>query len=115
MGGSMKKNKRTVTIRFKGLLDRPGSLRQIGEVIRKEIIRQWKTYDIVELDFENETVASGSLFDEIVKLFNDYPKDEVKRRLRFVNIDPWDERLIVHLAKLRLERKTIANQNEYTG
>jgi hypothetical protein len=97
------------TLKFKTLLERPGSLRQIGAYIRDEIEKQWKMYEIVELDFENETVASGSLFDEIAKLFLKYPKEEVKKRLRFINIDPWDERLIVHLAKLRLERKKKAS------
>jgi hypothetical protein len=105
------KNRRVV---FKKLLQRPGSLRTVGEAIKDYVEKLWKEYDIVELDFENETVASGSLFDEIAKLFNEYPKEEVKRRLRFVNIDPWDERLIVHLAKLRMAHKKKPVQNEHT-
>jgi hypothetical protein len=93
-------------------------LREIGEFLRAKIVEAWTDHDIVELDFENETVASGSLFDEIAKLFLEYPKEEVKRRLRFVNIDPWDERLIVHLAKLRMARTKARKKNttkhEYT-
>ncbi len=104
-----------ITIKFKDLLNREGSLRQIGAIIRREITRQWQTFDVVELDFENETVASGSLFDEIAKLFNEYPKEEVKRRLRFKNIDPWDERLIVHLATLRLKTKKAVHHHEHLG
>jgi len=102
-----------ITLQFKDMLKQPGSLRQIGKLIRDEVVRQWNIHEIVKLDFENETVASGSLFDEIAKLFNEFPKEEVKHRLRFVNIDPWDERLIVHLAKLRLERKKVATLNEH--
>ncbi|HHC25487.1 MAG TPA: hypothetical protein ENK58_08785 [Desulfobacterales bacterium] len=98
-----------ITFKFKDLLKRPGSLRQIGQMIRTEIVNQWANYEIVELDFENETVASGSLFDEIAKLFLEYPKEEVKRRLRLINIDPWDERLIVHLVKLRLDQRKKAS------
>jgi len=99
-----------VRLRFKTLLNSPGSLRNIGELIRETIKEGWQKYDIVELDFENETVASGSLFDEIAKLFLEFHKEEVKRRLKFANIDPWDERLIVHLVKLRLSNtKSMAN------
>ena len=94
-----------ITLSFKDWLDNPGSLREIGGIIRTAIKLQWSDYEEVIIDFENETVASGSLFDEIAKLFLEFPKEEVKRRLKFINIDPWDEHLIVHLAKLRLERK----------
>ena len=97
--------KSKVTVHVKDVISKPGSLRELGRIIRNYIKSSWNTYEIVELDFENETVASGSLFDEIAKLFNEFPKEEVKRRLKFKNIDPWDEHLIVHLAKLRLERK----------
>lgn len=91
----------------------PSSLRDVGEIIRKVIEILWQTHEIVELDFGGETIASGSLFDEIAKLFNEFPKEEVKRRLRFVNIDPWDERLIVHLARLRLNKQKEAVKLEY--
>ncbi|MCX6639169.1 MAG: STAS-like domain-containing protein [bacterium] len=93
------------TLKFKTLINRPGSLRAIGEIIVDEIIEEWKYSEVVELDFENETVASASLFDEIAKLYKEYPKEEVKQRLHFINIDPLDERLIIHLAKLRLEQE----------
>ncbi|TKJ42494.1 hypothetical protein CEE37_02070 [candidate division LCP-89 bacterium B3_LCP] len=97
-----------ITLIFKEWLNQPGSLREIGSIINDVIVFQWSHYEIVELDFENETVASGSLFDEIAKLFNEFPKEEVKRRLKFINIDPCDEHLIVHLAKLRLARKEVS-------
>ncbi len=92
-------------ILLKQALQRPGSLRQIGQLVRSKIKEFWKDHDVVTLDFGGETIASGSLFDEIAKLFDEFPKEEVKRRLVFINIDPWDERLIVHLAKLRLNRQ----------
>jgi hypothetical protein len=81
----------------------PESLRDIGAMIRNVISRLWETEIIVELDFGNEALASGSLFDELAKLFDEYPKEEVKRRLKFVNIDEWDQHLFLHLAKMRLE------------
>ena len=87
------------------LLRRKESLRAIGYLIRKEIKENWQNFDIVSLDFGSETVASGSLFDEIAKLFDEFPKEEVKRRLQFENIDPWDLKLLAHLAKLRLEKQ----------
>ena len=102
-------DKTKVTLKFKDLVKRSGSLRQIGQMIRTEIVNHWANYEIVVLDFENETVASGSLFDEIAKLFLEHPKEVVKRRLRFINIDPWDERLIVHLVKLRLAQRKKAS------
>lgn len=75
-----------ITLQFKDLLKQPGSLRQIGRLIRDEVVEQWNLHGIVELDFENETIASGSLFDEIAKLFLEFPKEEVKRRLRLVTL-----------------------------
>lgn len=93
-----------IWFKFKELLHQPGSLRTVGRQIREKIENSWQSYDIVKLDFENETVASGSLFDEIAKLFLKYPKEDVKRRLKFKNIDIWDEHLIVHLVNLRLEK-----------
>jgi len=105
----------TRRIVFKTLLQRPGSLRVVGRAIREYVEELWQQNDVVEIDFENETVASGSLFDEIAKLFLEYPKEEVKRRLRFINIDPWDERLIVHLAKLRMERSKNLVVNEHSN
>lgn len=94
-----------ITLDIKNLLRRPGSLREIGHFLRDEIKLEWEDHEIVELDFGSETIASGSLFDEIAKLFVEFPKEEVKRRLTFVNIDPWDETLIVHLARLRLNKQ----------
>lgn len=94
-----------LTLYIMHLLKEPGSLREIGSNIRHLIKLSWLNNEIVELDFGGETIASGSIFDEIAKLFNEFPKEEVKRRLKFVNIDPWDEGLIVHLAKLRLNRQ----------
>ena len=97
------------TMRFKKLLDRPGSLRSTGRFIHDYIIKMWESHDVVQLDFEHETVASGSLFDEFAKLYIEHPKEDVKRRLHFINIDPWDERLIIHLIQLRLEQKKQAS------
>lgn len=113
----MKTNHVAARFKFKSLINRPGSLREIGEYLRAKIVEAWEDYEIVILDFEKETVASGSLFDEIAKLFLEFPKEEVKRRLRFANIDPWDEHLIVHLAKLRMARtkgrKKNTSKHEY--
>ena len=95
----------TIVLPIESLLKKTGSLRQAGSMLRKLLKNFWKTEDIVTIDFRNETIASASILDEIAKLFDEYPKEEVKRRLRFVNMDPSDERLLVHLAKLRLERK----------
>ncbi len=95
----------TIVLRIESLLQKTRSLRQGGALLRKLIIDNWKTEDVVTIDFRNETIASASILDEVAKLFNEFPKEEVKRRLQFVNMDPSDERLLVHLAKLRLERK----------
>ena len=92
-------------------LQRQGSLRQIGQYLRSEIKEIWNDNDIVVLDFGGETIASGSLFDEIAKLFEEFPREEVKRRLQLENIDPWDERLLVHLVKLRLAKQKETAKN----
>jgi len=79
------------------------STRDIGGILRTVIEMVWQGVEVVELDFQNEPVASGSIFDELAKLFDTHPKEEVKRRLKFVNIDVWDQNLFLHLAKMRLE------------
>ena len=98
-------NKTTVTLKINDLLKSNRSLRIVGEDIRAMIISAWTDTDIVQLDFDNETVSSGSIFDEIAKLFDEYPKEEVKRRLQFKDIDPWDLKLLAHLSKLRLDKQ----------
>ncbi|NQU05324.1 MAG: STAS-like domain-containing protein [Calditrichaeota bacterium] len=97
--------KAKVTLDLNDLLKRKKSLRKIGEDIRLMIKSAWTDSDIVQLDFGNETVASGSIFDEIAKLFDEFPKEEVKRRLQFKDIDPWDLKLLAHLSKLRLDKQ----------
>jgi hypothetical protein len=84
---------------------KPQSLRDIGAILRETVKGLWYSCEVVQLDFGNATVASGSIFDELAKLFDEYPKEEVKRRLKFVNIDEWDQNLFLHLAKMRLEDK----------
>jgi len=98
-------NRPIVTLKINDLLKNNRSLRIVGEDIRAMIISAWTDTDIVQLDFENETVASGSIFDEIAKLFDEFPKEEVKRRLQFKDIDPWDLKLLAHLSKLRLDKQ----------
>jgi len=85
------------------LKEEPKSTRDIGAILRWVVTNAWEKYEQVELDFESETIASGSIFDELAKLFDEFPKEEVKRRLKFVNIDEWDQNLFLHLAKMRLE------------
>ncbi len=100
------KNTTSSTLFIDNFLSQPGSLREVGAIIREYIITEWEDgYDPVIIDFGNKTVASGSIFDEIVKLFEQFPKEEVKRKLKFINIDPADERLIVFLARKRLEKQ----------
>jgi len=98
-------NRPIVTLKINDLLKNNRSLRIVGEDIRAMIISAWTDTDIVQLDFENETVASGSIFDDIAKLFDEFPKEEVKRRLQFKDIDPWDLKLLAHLSKLRLDKQ----------
>lgn len=94
-----------ITFNLNDILKSKKSLRKVGEDIRTMIISAWDIYDIVQIDFGNETVASGSIFDEIAKLFDEFPKEDVKRRLQFINIDPLDLKLLAHLSKLRLDKQ----------
>lgn len=89
----------------KAYIPESGNLRKAGFLLREMIELAWKSKEVVTVDFCNEIIASASILDEIAKLFDEYPKEDVKRRLRFANMDSSDERLLVHLAKLRLDRK----------
>ena len=66
-----------------------------GEQLRRAILDRWEQGEPVEVDFENESIASLSFFDEaIAVLFLDRSRDEVLSHLRTMNMVAGDRDLL---------------------
>ena len=100
--------------------------REDGEKINKLINELWGKEDKIIIDFSNILIASVSFLDEAFgKLAFEYPKDVLKEKLVFENLEEYDRALLndiilsrYHQTELdqngpsRLKRKkTIANKN----
>lgn len=77
-----------------------------GARLRAAILSAWSGQDVVEVDFQHETIASISFLDEgIAALFLDHDAEEIRRRLRVVGLVEGDRRELNRLvAKRRAER-----------
>lgn len=77
-----------------------------GARLRAAILGAWNGHEVVEVDFQQETIASISFLDEgIAALFLDYDAEEIRQRLRVVGLVEGDRRELNRLvAKRRAER-----------
>lgn len=66
-----------------------------GERLRRAILERWADDQAIEVDFENESVASLSFLDEaIAVLFLDHSREEVLSHLRTMNMVGGDRDLL---------------------
>ena len=77
-----------------------------GERLRHAIERAWRDDDVVEVDFEGQTIASVSFLDEAVAvLFVDHDAEVIRRRLKLTGLTEGDRReLNTLVAKRRAQR-----------
>lgn len=69
--------------------------RSDGEKLRAEILRLWSADELLEVDFEHETIASVSFLDEaIAVLFAEHGAEVVRSRLRPLHLTDGDRRLL---------------------
>lgn len=81
--------------------------REDGRQLREGIELQWLTEDVIELDFENIRIASVSFLDEgIAILALRHTLDEIRRKLRFVNMKDLDRRLVEQLLEARSRERS---------
>ena len=62
-----------------------------GEKLRGEILARWSVEDPLDVDFENDTIASVSFLDEaIAVLFLEHAPEFIRARLKTSNMTPGD-------------------------
>jgi hypothetical protein len=77
--------------------------RQDGEKLRHEIVARWSAEDPVDVDFENETIASVSFLDEaIAVLFLEHASDYIRARLTTSNLVEGDRRVLNDQVRQRI-------------
>lgn len=74
-----------------------------GEKLRGEILARWSTDDRVDVDFENDTIASVSFLDEaIAVLFLEHSPESIRARLKTSNMTPGDRGVLNRQVALRI-------------
>ncbi len=77
--------------------------RRAGERLRNTILEASSRNKIVEIDFENMTIASTSFFDEgFAKLVDEgWNFNDLKAKIKFIDINERDWRVLVEMCKHR--------------
>lgn len=80
-----------------------------GERLRAAIESAWSSESPVELDFDNELIASISFLDEgVATLFVDYDAEAIRERLRITNLTASDRKMLNELVAKRRGQRTAA-------
>ncbi|MGA2734926.1 MAG: DUF4325 domain-containing protein [Syntrophobacteraceae bacterium] len=85
--------------------------REDGRVINQILMENWDRTDQFQIDFRNLMVASVSFIDEAfgsLALCN--TSSELKRKLIFQNMVPYDRKLLNDIIVLRLRQQTVASR-----
>jgi hypothetical protein len=85
------------------------STRDEGRLVLIHLLKLWKRYEKIILDFSNIQIASVSFCDEVFgTLSMHFNNDELKAKLTLVNIDPLDKQTInTVIAARRKELETV--------
>lgn len=80
-----------------------------GQHLRAAIESAWAEDSPVELDFDNELIASISFLDEgIAALFVDYDAEGIRERLHITNLTASDRKMLNELVAKRRAQRTAA-------
>lgn len=87
--------------------------REEGRDLLVFILKLWKRVDTITLDFANELVASTSFISEVFgTLALHFTDDELKTKLKLINIDEIDKRMInATITSRRKELKELESIN----
>jgi len=86
--------------------------REEGQVINQILTEQWDRTDQFQLDFGNLLVASVSFIDEAFgKLALCHTGEDLKRKLVFKNMVPYDRQLLNDVINSRLRQQTLKTRN----
>ena len=82
--------------------------RKEGEQIKNLISDSWEKESEIVIDFNNISIASVSFLDEAFgKLAFDYPKENLREKLTFANIEEYDRALLNDILISRYHQKEI--------
>lgn len=81
--------------------------RQDGANFRARIQKEWEKYEKLIFDFNDTLIASVSFMDEaFAKLASYYSKEELQKKLKFVNMREFDRAMLNNLVMKRLKEQT---------
>ena len=82
--------------------------RDEGQVINQILTEQWDDTDQFQIDFGNLLIASVSFIDEAFgKLALCHSSEDLKRKLVFKNMVPYDRKLLNDIIISRLRQQTL--------
>lgn len=85
--------------------------RHDGGVLYDKIKGLWKDFDRLTLDFGNLLIASVSFMDEVFgRLALEHPPDELRSKLRFINMSEFDQALLNDIVYSRTRQKDLSRR-----
>ena len=95
-------------INLKNMCKKRTVTRKDGEQIKKLISESWDREKKIVIDFNNISIASVSFFDEAFgKLAFVYPKENLRKKLSFNNIEEYDRALLNDILISRYHQKEL--------
>ena len=87
--------------------------RKDGEKIKFLISESWDNEKKITIDFNNILIASVSFIDEAFgKLAFDHPKEDLKRKLSFENIEDYDKALLNDILLSRYKQRALGENGK---
>lgn len=103
-----------MNINLKDICGKKTITREDGQIINYMIVNSWDKEDKIIIDFGNILIASVSFLDEAFgKLAFEYPKDILKTKLSFENMEEYDRALLNDILISRYHQKEVG-ENGYS-
>lgn len=101
-------------INLKSKCGRQTITRENGQVIADMITSAWSNENVITIDFSNILIASVSFMDEAFgKLAFKYSKEDLQKKLRFINVNEYDRALLNDILIARYRQKQL-HQNGFS-
>ena len=100
---------KTTEINIKKIAGKQTVTRDDGKVIHDKVRELWGKFDRIRINFANLLIASVSFMDEAFgHLALEHSPDDLRRKLKFVNVDDYDRALLndIILSRVRQKRLT---------
>lgn len=85
--------------------------REDGRIVYDKIKQLWGQSDQITIDFANLLIASVSFMDEVFgHLALEYSPDELRAKLKFVNMSEFDRALLNDIVYSRIRQKKLSSK-----